>query len=65
MQNYRVKTAVYHTKSHRNAPRILSDVINDIDMTGLPIEEARINEKLLLQSLNVMQNQASRQRPFT
>jgi hypothetical protein len=65
MRNHRIKTAVYHTKSERNAPRILSEVMNDIDLKGLPIEEARINEKILLQSLNIMQSQASRQKAFT
>ena len=65
MRNHRIKTAVYHTKSSRNAPRILSEVMNDIDLKGIPIEEARINQKILLQSLNITQNHTNRQRVFT
>jgi|LauGreDrversion4_2_1035121.scaffolds.fasta_scaffold3319182_1 hypothetical protein len=48
MRNYRIKTAVYSTKFHKNAPRILSEVMNEINLKGLPIDEAKINEKILL-----------------
>jgi len=48
MRNHRIKTAVCLTKSHKNAPRILSEVLNDINLKGLSIDEAKINEKILL-----------------
>jgi hypothetical protein len=48
MRNHRLKTAVCQSKSHKNAPRILSEVLNEINLKGLPIDEAKINEKILL-----------------